>query len=261
MYIVLFFLWIANMACHTTQKISNTPIISHVPILVNDSIAFAYQLYNRIKQSRVPYHTFSAKYIIDLNNGSMFSTAHAHVRMQKDSIIWVSIGASVGIEAARILITPDSVKLYNRIQKTVFIHPYTYLATMGIPFDFITLQDAIIGNPIFITDQNIKYIPSKMYKVLRCINDTLTIHYSLDTIDHHIKIINLHDDKNNRTINYVLDQYEQDIHSQNPISTIRKIDFLLNNGNTIDIKINNIKFEQSHNYPFNIPDGYTINPQ
>ena len=40
---------------------------------------------------------------------------NANIRMQKDSVIWISATALLGIEAVRLLITPDSFKMINRL--------------------------------------------------------------------------------------------------------------------------------------------------
>ena len=42
---------------------------------------------------------------------------NAFVRLRKDSLLWVSINVALGIEAFRLLITPDSVKVLNKLDK------------------------------------------------------------------------------------------------------------------------------------------------
>jgi hypothetical protein len=44
---------------------------------------------------------------------------NATMRMYKDSAIWLSANAVLGIEAMRVLITKDSVKLLNKLDKTI----------------------------------------------------------------------------------------------------------------------------------------------
>jgi hypothetical protein len=82
----------------------------------------------------------------------------AYVRILKDSIIWVRISATIiELEAFRLLITPDSVKLINDLNKTYQLRSVNYLKeVIHIPLNFRTLQDLLIGNPVYL-DSNIVY--------------------------------------------------------------------------------------------------------
>ena len=45
--------------------------------------------------------------------------------LQKDSVMWVSISATfLSIEAFRIFITPDTIIILNKLDKTVEYHPF-----------------------------------------------------------------------------------------------------------------------------------------
>ena len=50
-------------------------------------------------------------------NGNQYPI-NAQLRMRKDSVIWISASAFLGIEAARLLLTPDSFKMINRLNST-----------------------------------------------------------------------------------------------------------------------------------------------
>ena len=43
------------------------------------------------------------------------------LRIQSDSLIWLTFSPALGIEAARVLLTNDSVKFINRLNKTYFL--------------------------------------------------------------------------------------------------------------------------------------------
>ena len=48
------------------------------------------------------------------------------VRMARDSAIWVSLSPALGVELARILLTPDSVQLISKVPMNKFVY-------MGLP--------------------------------------------------------------------------------------------------------------------------------
>lgn len=76
----------------------------------------------------------------------------ASIRIRKDSVIWINISASLlGIPAqvGRILITPDSLKWVNHLQKEVTLLPLSEASKLlPAPIDFSTLQNFILGDAL-----------------------------------------------------------------------------------------------------------------
>lgn len=71
----------------------------------------------------------------------------AHIRMEKGKAIWISVTALLNIEAARVLITPDTVQIQNKLQKEFRAIPFSEAGTLlPIPADFTALQNLIIGD-------------------------------------------------------------------------------------------------------------------
>jgi hypothetical protein len=78
------------------------------------------------------------------------------MRMKKDSAIYISIAPILGIEIARAIITPDSVRLVNRLESTYYMGDLRILGEMfNADVDFYMLQALLSGNdfPHFRTDQ------------------------------------------------------------------------------------------------------------
>jgi hypothetical protein len=69
--------------------------------------------------------------------------------MRRDSAIWISFSPALGIEMARILITNDSVKFINRINKTYFVGDYGLVNNfVGTNVDYDVLQSILLGNDL-----------------------------------------------------------------------------------------------------------------
>ena len=51
-------------------------------------------------------------------NGQSFNDLSGQLRMRKDSIVWLSVSATMGVEVLRAKITNDSVWILNRMEKT-----------------------------------------------------------------------------------------------------------------------------------------------
>ena len=63
------------------------------------------------------------------------------------------------IEAFRLLITPDSVKILDKLKKVVRLRSVSYLQDeVHLPVDFQTLQDLLLGNPIFLDTTHIAFL-------------------------------------------------------------------------------------------------------
>jgi len=93
--------------------------------------------------------------------GTRLSSA-INLRMKKDSAIWISVVPALGIEAARALLTPDSVKVLNRLERSYMATDYRYLERMfNIKADFNTLQALLVGNQPFLVSPNLKVIQTE----------------------------------------------------------------------------------------------------
>ena len=68
------------------------------------------------------------------------------LRMRRDSTIWISASALMGIENLRALITRDSVVLINRMEQTYLAEPLSVMEeTLGTP-SLQELQSMLLGN-------------------------------------------------------------------------------------------------------------------
>jgi hypothetical protein len=66
--------------------------------------------------------------------------------MRRDSIIWVSASLA-GIEGVRAVLTRDSVRVINRLEKTYFSGGYDYLSKLlNVPVSFAQMQALLLGD-------------------------------------------------------------------------------------------------------------------
>ena len=109
------------------------------------------KLYDQIQDNSLFYNTlwikrFSAHY----ESKGKTQTIRGSIKILKDSIIMVQINAPTGmLEVARIYITPDSVKMIDRLKKEYIASDFTFLSKkLNMDVDFYTLQ-SILTNEIF----------------------------------------------------------------------------------------------------------------
>jgi len=74
------------------------------------------------------------------------------INVLKDSLIWVSI-SKMGIEGMRMLITPDSIKLIDKLNKEYFVGDFEYFNNkIGLTIVFEELERIFTGDLSFILD-------------------------------------------------------------------------------------------------------------
>lgn len=225
-----------------------------------DSLKFIHNVYEAVENNRIDFETFSAKVKVDFEGSDgKKNDFNAFIRLRKDSVMWVSINALLGIEAFRVLITPDSVKVMNKLDKVIQLRSVSYLKEIThLPFTFKELQDLILGNPIYFDTNIVSYRKApgalsvlhvgQLFKHLLTLNpDNMEVQHSkLDDVDA----------VRARTADISYGDYE--MRDGKPFSTFRKITVSEKSKLDIEMKFKQYDFNVPLNFPFNIPKNYKL---
>lgn len=104
-------------------------------------------LFEQLAINELKYEYLSARVEVKLKTNKQSNSFNARLRMKKDSVIWASITPALGIEAARIYITPDTLKFIDRINGKYFVGSYEMVNKMlDTEIDFEMLEAIIVGN-------------------------------------------------------------------------------------------------------------------
>jgi len=96
-----------------------------------------------------PARYYAAKADVDLTLPEGNRSFKGIIRSVQDSAIWLSIVPALGIEAARVLITTDSVKFMDRLHDTHFLAGRdSARIRFGMDPDLALFQDALLGRAI-----------------------------------------------------------------------------------------------------------------
>jgi len=109
----------------------------------------ASHLIKEVQENEFDFDSFQAKMNLKIETADKSFSTKGQLRMQKDSIIWTSISAPLGVEVLRMMVTPDSVFMLNRNDKTYLIENisvFNDISPMITTIDFI--QAVLIGNDI-----------------------------------------------------------------------------------------------------------------
>jgi len=222
-----------------------------------DSFAIVKNIISNLSKRRIDFATFSGKVKINYEGKENSDQATAYIRIRKDSLMWISLTGALGIEGMRVLISKDSVKLMNKLQKTVEYRSIAYLQQLAeIPFDFYSLQDLIVGNPVFVDSNIVSYkstnnellvlMTGNIFKHLITLstNDFTVLHSKLDDVD----------SARNRTADITYADYENAGNFN--FSTSRKITVAEKSKLDINLDFKSYNFNKPQDYPFNIPKNY-----
>jgi hypothetical protein len=122
-------------------------------------------LFEQMKKSEFNYKTISLKFSAEIESNGENSSFSGNIYLIKDSLMWISI-QKFGLEAVRVLITTDSAKMINRINKTYFISDFNKLNELfKTDFDFDILQSVLTGNDFTYYEGNVfkANIENKLY--------------------------------------------------------------------------------------------------
>jgi hypothetical protein len=251
-------------SCRSTRKIQTAMAkkdsTNVVPVSKGeDSAAVIRQSVAALNSHHIDFTTFSAKVDVDYVGGDgKKENANANVRMYKDSAIWISVTGLFGIEGLRALITQDSIRIINKLDKIYTGRSVAYVQEVtGLPLDLTSLQDLIIGNPIFIDSNIVSYTRAgnaisllsvgEFFKNLATLNDGYIHHCKLDDID-----IN-----RNRTCDLSYDDYE----NKKGVNFSAKRRVTVSEKAKLDIKLDfkSYNFNETLSFPFSIPKNYKWN--
>jgi hypothetical protein len=256
------------ISCRSTRKIQTaisqkdtTATTTVTPIKVNDSAVFIKDIIQQMNASQINFKTFSAKVDVDYRDadGKKYDL-NAVIRMQKDSLIWVSVNAALGIEVMRMIVTKDSVKLLDKLDKVYTIRRIDYLQEVtSLPLSLSTLQDLIIGNPVFVDRNVVSYSAGagsitllsigEWFKNLLVINatDKKVLRSKLDDVD-----ISRH-----RTADLTYTDYEDKRGAL--FSTRRNITVVEKKKLDIRLNFKQYSFNDPVTFPFSVPKNYKLN--
>ncbi|HMO60436.1 MAG TPA: DUF4292 domain-containing protein [Ferruginibacter sp.] len=224
-----------------------------------DSILTLRNMLNNAHRQVPEYKTFSAKIKAEYEDAKgKQPNITVFVRSIKDSVIWLSGYATVfNIEAFRALITKDSVFIMDKINKEATLRSIDYLQEVSqIPFDFNTLQDLLVGNPVFLGDSIVSYKENEAKIALAAVGPVFKHLLTLSRTERnilHSKLDDL-DIGRNRTADITYADYENA--NGYIFSTYREIIVSEKKKINIQLKFRQYEFNKELQVNFSIPKNY-----
>ncbi|MEI6059345.1 MAG: DUF4292 domain-containing protein [Bacteroidota bacterium] len=261
---ILFLIIAGLLSCSASRKAVREPIKEQG----------AEYLMGKLKEHEVQFHQFSAKFSATYQVDRKKTTVSGYLRIQHDSIIWISITPALGIEAVRFMLTPDSIKFINRLSNTYFLHDFAYInQLLNKSLDYDMAQSFLLGNDFSLYDSNSfkASVDNQEYKLITANRRKLRRYVRRSDDDINIPIQCIWLDAENFKVSKVMLK-EADRESRKFLASYSEfvdvngklipssLDFKIETDKQkirIKIRYTKIQMDQEQTYPFRIPLNYT----
>lgn len=233
-------------------------VIRTTPVV--DSVAIVKDIMSKVMHHKIDFSTFNAKIKVDYYGQEENQSVTAYLGIKKDSIIFIQIKGFLGIVGLQAKITKDSVTIVSKIPDNKYVQhrSISYLQDVTqIPFTFYTLQDLLLGNPVFIDSNIVSYrnvnnnqllvlMVGGIFKNLVTLDkeNYLVLHSKLDDVDI----------QRNRTCDITLSGYKP--YNDYQFSTYRNISVAEKSKLDVNMEFKEYSFNETLKYSFTIPKNY-----
>lgn len=211
-----------------------------------------------IMKGETIFNTLSGKAKAALNIGGNANDVNMNIRIRNKEAIWVSVTAIAGLEVARALITPDSVRVINRLENVYIKKPFSYLYEFtNNKINFATLQSVLVGNTIseFITEStevNINGIQAGLKTSMGSMIYDLMVNNQNKVVQSNLK-----DTEASQSLLVFYGDFQAISQQQVPHSVVMKSQ-AKSKSISLDLKYTKIELDVPIEIPFKVPDRYTI---
>jgi hypothetical protein len=209
------------------------------------------------------FTSFSAKGRMQLEKPDEKLASSVTIRIKKDSVIWLSIVPGLGIEVARVRITPDTIQVLDRLHKEYMAGNFGLLQKrFNVAANFQMLQALLLGNYLPGQPGFEKEIVNGQLKQIRQEQGKITFDQFINPATRKLTSLEINDSGTKDRMNVVYNEFEQ--LNNSPIATA--ILMTLNRASAPDPQSRNAVVSVKYNkftvndpemsFPFTVPADY-----
>ena len=262
-YLVIVVAMLTVLGCSSSKKIKtgaagiNGGDTAHVVSEDSSMAALKKLLY---AENDIPFNTFSAKVKVSYEDaGGKQPDVNAFVRMKKGQAIWISVAATfLNIEAYRILITPDSIIMLNKMEKTIEQYPISYIRDrLSIPVNFEDAQRLIAGKVVLAGDsvESVHEAGKFLQAIIALPNVYNRVYFTYPGLLLARQVASISQPGDRFTVNLLYDDYEKT--TIGLFSVTRNIAIPEKN-QKLQLSFRQYEFNKELSLPFSRPEGYDL---
>ncbi len=203
-------------------------------------------------------NTLSAKLVTKYKGVKTSLSFNIKLRLEKDKTIWMS-ATKLGFPVAKIIITPNEVRYYEKLKKTYFEGDFSLLSKwMGVDLDFDKVQNLFLGQTIMNLKKG-RYnseIKNEYYQINPKKNsDLFSFLFLLNPDNFKLNKVEFKKPEEKQLFQVSYPKYKEIKGEEFPEKIhITAIDNT--ERTTINIDYKSIEFNKKLTFPFSIPSGY-----
>ncbi|WP_066223107.1 DUF4292 domain-containing protein [Formosa haliotis] len=213
------------------------------------------QLIKENTRQAAHFKTLSSKVKAIYSEGEKSKSVSINLRIEKDKTIWLNGPFS----AARLLITPDKVSFYNKLDNTYFEGDYKLLSDfLGTDLDFNKVQNLLLGEALFnLKDSNyVSSIYDDAYLVQPADQRPLfELFYIINPTYFKVVSQQLSQPKEERILEIDYLKY-QEVDAQIIPEQIKINAVEARSETIIELEFKSVSLNEKLNFPFKIPSGF-----
>ena len=215
----------------------------------------AKQIIRNHYQNDIDFETLRGRVKVDYSDGENDQGFSVSLRMKKDEAIWLAATLSV----VKVLITPERVTFYNKLDNTYFDGDFELLNhLLGTEVDFTMVQNLLLGQSIYDLKEQ-RYTASVAENMYQLKPDRqlelFKLLFLLDPSNFKIALQQLSQPEKGRILNIAYESY-QDVQGKVVPDRISLEALDGDDAVRIDLEYRNLEFNQQVSFPYSIPNGY-----
>ncbi len=214
-----------------------------------------------VEIDEVEFEYFESKTKIKYQEDRQKVNGNANIRIKKDSLIWLSISPSLGIEVTRSIITPDTIIVINRMDKEYYTFNFRELSDyFSFQIDFDLLQSMLLANlPIEVgPEDEISEIPG--YQKINQRKGLLSVDSYVNSELKKLETVIIKELYSQNQLSLKYSDFEVMHNSLFPKLCLINLTYDTPNGplvTSVDIEHNKVEIlDKPLKFPFSVPDKY-----
>jgi hypothetical protein len=214
-------------------------------------------LMKRLVQQQRQADWLSAKFKATYSDEKDVVKFTGNLRMAKDSLVWLNV-RKLNVEAARVLITPDSFFVIDRLNNEYLARDFAFLQErFQLPVNFQSFQQLLLGNPVFFTKELTSGIIDQHYSLEGSSNRFQT-RYLLNGSDFSLAALEVEDKRERQSFRTGFDDYRK-LAKDVDFSYLRTIEVATTEFGlaSLSLEFSKVELNVPKTIRFDIPERYT----
>ena len=209
----------------------------------------------------IDFDYFHGKAKMLMRNDNKEQEVKAHIRIRKDSVIWMTFTAAGVVQAGRALINKDSITIISTVEKEYFVFDYPELSKkFNFEIDYHTIQSAILGNLISPRMEKDKIEQGSSFNILDQQRGTTHIKSYINAASRKLEKVEMKEEVTNNSITMNYSNFQPVGDKIYPFQGVIEIIYKSSKGllnTSIALEYNKAEVgDRELKFPFNIPRKY-----